>query len=104
VGEPLASPWSPRDTLKINGIDRSPFSGKTPVNLSVSSESDRTYTRFVFLIDGQTVQSGRSPAIKISVTDLSDGTHTLRAIAYGTGSVRNQIFAKERFEVRNSAK
>lgn len=110
VGEPLACPWAPDASLSLGGLEDAAAARTISVRANVTSRADRLFVRYMFLLDGRTipgapgvkaVQAGSGSSIELDTTTISNGTHTLRAVAYSTGSVRGQVFAEKAFTVKN---
>jgi len=111
VGEPLACPWTHEAKVDLAGlVEGQVVSGLLSVQAVVTSSSDRAFSRVVFLLDGRTapgvsdVKAAKkrgSDAIDIDTVSLRNGPHTLRVVAYSTGSVRQQVFLERAFAVRN---
>lgn len=100
VGDPLCQPWAPRSTLSLLGMPSLPLTRTTEVQARVAAQGGEVYPRLLFLVDGKTAQpAGRSMAITLDPASLSSGRHVLRAIAYGAGTIRPQIFSELSFEV-----
>ena len=100
VGEPLAAPWRPAARLTLTGMPEGPLSAPTLVSAAVRSKGDNLFNRFLFLMDGKTLQAaGKSASVTLIPSSLTPGKHTLRAVAYAVGSVRHQAFAEVPFEV-----
>ena len=59
----------------------------------VKAEPGYGYRRFLYLLDGKTI--GREQKISLDTTALKPGPHTLRVVAYGTGSLRHQVFVEK---------
>ncbi|MEI6563238.1 MAG: TIGR03790 family protein [bacterium] len=101
LGEPLASPWSPLSTLVIRGLEDGSFAKRKPVTAVIQSRRNEVFNRFMFLLDGRTLQAvGNNPETILDPATLTQGPHTLRVVAYKVGSVRSQIFAETSFEVK----
>lgn len=110
VGEPLACPWAPDASLIITGLEARVVSGMVRAVAEVKSHASRSFVRYMFLMDGRVVpgapgvkatQAGSGNSIDLETSSLSDGSHTLRAVAYTSGSVRGQVFAEKTFVVKN---
>lgn len=102
VGDPLAQPWAPRAEMRIEISGQPDADGSWRVRAKVDSGSGAGYGRFMFLIDGR-ARTGieRKDLFTVSPDGLSDGSHTLRAVAYRNGSVRTQAFAEMSFTVND---
>ncbi|MFC1453054.1 TIGR03790 family protein [Verrucomicrobiota bacterium] len=101
VGEPLARPWGAGGRLVLDGIEESRGTTGLDIRARVESDSPGRFGRFLFLLDGKTAKRGTDASLEADCSGLTDGQHTLRAVAYGTGLVRHQVFAVARFEVRD---
>lgn len=100
LGDPLASPWSPRSTLVLEGLEGGPLTGRRTIQAKLTIRDGETFSRTHFLLDGRTLQPpGREATAVVEAAGLKQGKHTLRAIAYGTGAVRAQVFTETVFEV-----
>lgn len=100
VGEPLASPWRSKAQLVLSGLAESPLSGKVELGAVVESRArPRHYGDFVVLLDGRVVDRG--PSARLDTADMTNGPHALRVVAYGTGMVRNQVFAEVQIKIKN---
>ncbi|MCK5850985.1 MAG: TIGR03790 family protein, partial [Kiritimatiellae bacterium] len=96
VGDPLASPWKPDDSLVIKGLKNDKLQTKFIVTADVKSRLG-FYPRFLFLLDDLVV--GRGKTFDLDVSRLKDGEHKLRVVGYSTGLVANQVFAEKKFLV-----
>lgn len=102
VGDPLAQPWAPRARVALGNIVPAEEAGRYEVQAVVAAPETRRYRRFMFLVDGRAVTGiDRSAVLTFDASELDDGPHALRAVAYRTGSVRSQAFDEVRFEVRD---
>ncbi len=100
IGEPLASPWTPASTLTLRGLESGALHEATPIEAVVEPRSGELFNRFLFLLDGKTLQStSKSGTVTLDPAALPAGSHTLRAVAYAVGSVRGQIFAEQAFTI-----
>ena len=108
VGEPLACPWAPEAAMTLSGLEKEEVSGVIRVSAEVRTTSERMFTRHVFLLDGRTIpgaagvkakQEKEGNTIEIDTTTIPAGRHTIRAVAYGAGSVRAQVFAEREIKV-----
>ncbi len=100
IGEPLSAPWAPLSTLTLRGLPAA-ITGRTAVTGDVHSRNGEIFNRFLFLLDGRTLQPiNKSPEITLDPAGLNPGHHKLRVVAYKVGSVRSQIFAEVEFEVK----
>jgi hypothetical protein len=101
VGEPLAAPWRPAARLTLSGMPTNGLlTASATVTASVQNETGLMFNRFLFLLDGRTVQpAGSSAEITLTPAGLTPGPHTLRAVAYAVGLVRHQAFAETFFHV-----
>lgn len=92
LGDPLASPWAPDASLVITGITAGEtISALREVSLKLDTKSGIHFRHFVFLIDGR-IHASTDATVTLDPVDLEPGAHTLRAVAYRTGFVRNPIF------------
>lgn len=101
VGEPLAAPWQPAAHLTLRGM---PENGQlnTPATVTASAQGEpgQVFNRFLFLVDGRTAQpAGSSASLTLSPAGLTAGPHTLRAVAYAVGMVRQQAFVEVPFQI-----
>jgi hypothetical protein len=99
AGDPLASPWASDAKLAIVGLKDEVVSGTQELQIDVTTGADDYYGRFVVLLDGRIIGSGRT--LKLDTTGMENGTHVLRAVAYSTGFIRNQVFTEETIIVKN---
>ena len=101
IGEPLASPWAPRSTVTLKGLNAEVLEGPTHITAEIAPCDGEVFSRFMFLVDGKTLQpSGKSPATTLDPASLPSGRHALRVVAYKVGAVRSQIFVEKTFEVK----
>lgn len=101
IGEPLAAPWSPASALTVRGLESGELDRLTLVEAVVAPRNGETFTRFLFLMDGRTLRpAGTARRVLLDPAALEPGRHTLRAVAYGVGPVRGQLFAEQTFTVR----
>jgi hypothetical protein len=101
LGDPLASPWAPRSSITLQGLTNSLLTQPTVLTANIAARDGDVFNRFMFLIDGKTVQAaGISPKTTLMPDTLSTGPHTVRVVAYKVGSVRAQIFTETTFEVK----
>lgn len=101
VGEPLAQPWAKRAEVVIKGISKEVPKGKMEVDAEVVSKAGERFGSFVYLVDGQL--AGKERKLTLDTAGMSEGAHTLRCVAYRTGSVRTQVFKEEKFTVAKGA-
>lgn len=103
VGDPLARPWAPKDTVGIVGLGEGPVSGVVEVKAVV--ESAASYPQCTWLLDGRVLQKGRDAAtFKLDTANLKPGRHTLRVVAYSAGTLKNQVFDEREFVAARDAK
>ena len=101
VGAPLAQPWAPRAELEIRGVGKGSVSGVLELEAHVRAERAR-YVRFVYLLDGRVVGSGKR--FSMDTRKVDDGRHLLRVVGYRTGLVRNQTYVEKPIVVANAGK
>ena len=111
VGEPLACPWAPDASVELFGLDGEVLTGSVLIRADVTAKKyDRSFVRYAFLLDGRTIpgvegikaaQARNSNTIEIDTSSLPNGSHTLRVVAYSSGSVRSQVFVEKAFVVKN---
>ena len=100
VGEPLAAPWRPTARVSLSGLPDGPLREPVTVTATVQSDARYLFNRFLFLLDGRTLQPiGISERVTLSPAGLTPGRHTLRAVAYAVGAIRHQAFAESDFQV-----
>jgi uncharacterized protein (TIGR03790 family) len=90
VGEPLAAPWASRPEMVLYGLDSDVLSGVERIRADVLAEPPDVYSRYLFLLDGRV--AGTERELDLDTTKIEEGEHVLRAVAYRTGLVRNQVF------------
>jgi hypothetical protein len=101
IGDPLACPWGPASSISLDGLPAGPLAERRVVSASVNSRESEFFNRFLFLLDGRTLQAaGRSPELTLDPAAIPAGKHKLRVVAYGVGSVRSQIFFETELEVK----
>ena len=100
VGEPLTQPWASTAEVILHGLEKPTVSGVVTVRAVVKAEPGEHYGKFMFLLDGRVV--GRRQTLTFDTSKVKDGVHSLRAIAYRTGLVRNQSFVEKRIRIKNS--
>jgi hypothetical protein len=101
IGEPLAAPRAAQSQLVIQGLSTNTVSDRRTVSAEIKSKGGEVFTRFLFLLDGRTLQlPGKDASATLDPSGLSAGHHTLRIVAYTAGSVRSQIFSEIEFEVK----
>lgn len=98
MGDPLVKPWAPRPRVTLS-VPEGPLAGM--VEFSAASDDAVMFTRFDWLLNGRTVASGRT--FLWNSRSVSDGLHTLRAVARGMAPMRHQGFQEVVIEVRNNA-
>jgi hypothetical protein len=101
VGEPLACPWAPKPFSKLDiiGFDENEkLLEPRKIDLRIMTEPGVIFNKFMYLVDGVKVGSGNN--FSLTPDNFSTGKHTLRAVAYKAGFVRNQIFATKTFRVK----
>lgn len=92
VGDPLASPFAPRGTVRVT------HTVTTAGILVFRAEVDggkTSFTRMTYLLDGKRVAV--SPEYSVARSALAAGRHTIRAVAGAAGTVRGQLFGEEEF-------
>ena len=101
VGDPLAAPWRPANTLKLEGLPATPISAKSvPITLSVSGEKSFDWGRYSVLINGLLASEIKEPNFQLDTGSLSSGRHTLRVVAHRSGLINHQLFAEQVFTVK----
>jgi len=100
VGDPLASPWQPKATVVIMGLEGDlPAADTREVTAAVRTrESGLFFTRYLFLLDGR--QQGEPviyPELTLKFDGLTSGVHTLRCVASTPGPIRFQAFGEIAF-------
>jgi uncharacterized protein (TIGR03790 family) len=99
VGDPLASPWAPKGEVRIRGPGEEAVAGVVTITADAVSDPPHHYPRFLFLIDGRV--AGREHTLTLDTTKIPNGRHTLRAVAYGAGLIRTQLYRETALVVRN---
>ncbi|MFO7871206.1 MAG: TIGR03790 family protein [Kiritimatiellia bacterium] len=92
VGDPLAAPWTTRPECRLTEQDEETVSGVLRAGIRVKGRVGERYGDFVFLIDGR--EAGNGPWLEYDTSRLKPGRHTLRGVAYGSGLVRNAVWAE----------
>ncbi|MDA0578346.1 MAG: TIGR03790 family protein [Verrucomicrobia bacterium] len=97
LGDPLAAPWKPRDSLTVAGLEQ--IGGNEHVELGphAHSHSGFDYRTFRYYLDGRQMHEGRR--FSVDPDAIGAGTHTLRVVGYRTGLVRQQVFMQRTFTV-----
>lgn len=91
IGEPLAAPWAPPASLRIEGIrDGELVEAPRSIDIRVETVRGISFSRLAYLVDGRIRGSGTS--FTLDPAGLTPGNHALRAVAYRTGFVRSQAF------------
>ncbi len=104
IGEPLANPWAARSRMTIQGLTDNVLLQRTSLSANITFLDGDVFSRFVFLLDGKTLQaSSKSSEVPLDPATMTIGHHKLRVVAYRVGSVRSQIFAETSFEVRRKS-
>jgi len=98
AGDPLASPWAPKGDVELAGLEKETISGVVKLTAGVHSAQKSSYRKFMFLVDGRVV--GNESVLLLDAAALGKGAHTVRAVAYSTGSLRHQLFGEKRIIVR----
>ena len=92
-GDPLAKPWAPTNvTVRVQGLEGEAVKGILNLRAEVKAPPGVSYRRFLYLLDGRTV--GQERELRLDTTALAPGRHSLRVVAYATGSVRHQAFVE----------
>ncbi len=100
VGEPLAAPWRPAACLTLRGLPEGPLRAPATVSATVQNDAGYLFNRTLFLLDGRTLQPvGKPASVTLTPVGLTAGQHTLRAVAYAVGALRQQAFAEATFTV-----
>ena len=100
MGDPLAAPWRPAARLTLSGLPAGPLRAPATVTATVHSDPSHLFNRYLFLLDGRSLQpAGSSASATLSPASLRPGGHTLRAVAYAVGPLRHQAFSETRFQV-----
>jgi hypothetical protein len=103
IGEPLARPWATTNVaLEVKGLNDESVSGILSLRAEVKSMPGQNYRRFLYLLDGRTI--GRERELSLDVSKIGAGNHKLRAVAYSTGLVKNQVFVEKTILVGNDGK
>ncbi len=99
VGDPLASPWSTRGRIKFEGLPEDEAAGLLEIKSAASDEDDSHYGRYLYLLDGRPIGSGRE--FSFDTRKVKDGFYKLRIVAYRTGLIRNQVYVIESLRIKN---
>ncbi len=99
VGDPLVSPWRPVGGLIIGGVGDGLLAGTVRLKAVPRVGRSEHYGSYLFLVDGRVV--GRTREVTLDTTTLEDGQHRVRAVAYRTGLVRQQVYDEVEVRVRN---
>ena len=91
LGDPLTSPWADFPTVDVPAAPAGPVAGSITLTASaVATAAGAAIARLDLLVDGvrfQSVLAGQSFAL--DTTQLADGWHELRVLAYDDTLVRN---------------
>ncbi len=101
VGDPLAAPWAPPPSIKLNitGVQNGEMVIKPiNINLHLRTIPRMRFSKFIYLVDGRVKGSGDE--FVLDPTGLEPGEHELRAVAYRAGFVRSQIFDIKTFRTK----
>lgn len=103
VGDPLCEPWAPKAEMALRGLQGgATVSGTIRVEAEVRGPTGAAYGKTAFLLDDRVARGTAGGAtLEVDTKQLAEGAHTLRAVGYLNGMVRNQVFREVRFEVRN---
>ena len=101
VGDPLAAPWAPPPSIKLNitGLQNGELVIKPRnINLHLKTKPRIRFSKFIYLIDGRV--KGNGEEFVMDPAGLEPGEHELRAVAYRAGFVRSQIFDTKTFKIK----
>ncbi len=98
IGDPLTAPWAPFAQMRIAGVQEGEIIREPrQIDLHIRAPRGTHYSRFVYLVNGRIVAEGTQ--FTLDPAGLPVGEHTLRAVAYRVGFVRNQVFDTVRFRI-----
>lgn len=100
VGDPLATPWKPKAELFITNLKNKTVRGKITIKTDIKNEGHQFYSFYMLLVDGKLHSKGST--VKFDSTEVNNGKHKLRVIAYLIGNVRSQIYKEVTVTVENS--
>ncbi|OGV68506.1 MAG: hypothetical protein A2283_22205 [Lentisphaerae bacterium RIFOXYA12_FULL_48_11] len=98
IGDPLACPWLPKAEIVINGVEQDTVTGLLDLSAELKGAQSHAYRKYQFLLDGKVI--GNDRMLKLDTANQSEGSHVIRAVAYSTGYVRNQVFTDKKIVVR----
>ena len=98
AGDPLAQPWAPAGRAELNGAPAGPAAGAVRLEATARGQGV-AYVHFAFFVDGRSAGEGRT--LELDTRRLSDGPHTIRAVARRAGLVRSQVFCEALLTVKN---
>ena len=99
LGDPLAAPWAPNQSMVLVQLEEGAVSNKATFHAQLFSTISAPVTDYMYLLDGRSLQGPSLPDIELNVKELADGYHELRAVAYQQGGIRHQAFATAGFIV-----
>lgn len=99
VGDPLSEPWAPNGTeFRDPDISENDSGAAASIKFSIKSDGLEYLGKMLCLVDGRIMKSGGE--ITIRAKDYADGReHTVTAVAFRTGLVKNQVFKTLRFRI-----
>jgi len=97
VGDPLAQPWARRAEVILSGLPQEPATGTFKLTARVAESDRRYWPRWNYWLDGRWAGAGQG--LEVRAAELAEGRHSVRAVAYGAGLVRAQVFAEGEFVV-----
>jgi len=98
IGDPLAAPWAPKATLRIEGIeDRELIDAPRSIDVRLGTVPGVSFRRIVYMVDG--LVRGKGASFTLDPDGLASGTHELRVVAYRIGFVRSQVFDVKMFRI-----
>ena len=86
--------------MTIIGLTNETVSGKLKLQAAVKSPSGDSFGKYIYLLDGRIV--GKSKIVDMDTSKIKNGEHTLRVVAFRTGSVRSQVFVEKKIIVANT--
>lgn len=99
AGDPLCSPWAPPVTLVLVRVDEGDAAEKVSFHAELFPQMPGIRPEIHYYIDGRTGPVGGTD-IDLPTARLSGGYHEVRAVAYSSGPVRQQVFAVDGFEIQ----
>lgn len=100
LGDALARPWADGAEIILAGVEKIRGSREN-VKISVDTKAGDLdiYGAVMALVDGRIV--ALSHRFVLCARDFTEGSHTLRVVAYRAGVLRNQVFVRKKFTVKD---